>query len=110
MYGAVADVSRLQRGSRPADRRRRLIRHSDALLRTVEQLNVDAYRPYRPEQPVKGGRKVVKLPANVAQNVHELLIEVGLHVRRLRTTADALEAVWSAQRRILGQLEGDEGD
>ena len=92
------------------EERRDLIRRSDALLRTVEQLKVDAYLPYRPEQPVRGGRKVVKLPVNVAQDVNELLTDDGLHVRRLRTTTDALEAVWAVQRRILGQPEEDQGD
>ena len=111
---AVADASRLQRemqaASRHNDRRPaegrlhgNLILRSDDLLHELERLNVEAYRPYRPEQPVRGGRKTVRLPADLAQTVNELLAEVGLPVRRLRTTSEALEVIWSAQRRILGQ-------
>jgi hypothetical protein len=104
---AVADMTAV--GPRN-NRRRLLIRRSDALLHRLEQLNVDAYLPARPEQHVRGGRKMVPLPAGMAQAVNELLVSVGLPASRLRTTTDALEAIWAAQRRILGQPEGDEGD
>ena len=37
-----------------------LVRRSDVLLHRLEKLTLDAYRPYRPEQPPVGGvRKVV---------------------------------------------------
>jgi hypothetical protein len=103
-YAGTAMASRILR----SDERRDLIQRSDGLLRTLEQLNVDAYLPYRPEQPVKGGRKIVRLPPDLAQDLNELLTAVGLNMRRLRTTADALEAVWAAQRRIFGQPEDED--
>jgi len=59
------------------DHRKELIRRSDALLHQLEQLNIDAYLPARPEQPVRGGRRIVRLPANLAQAVNGLLAEVG---------------------------------
>ena len=103
---AVAEMSQVMTPRR--ERRRQLIRRSDALLHQLEQVNVEAYRPYRPEPPVRGGRRIVRLPAELAQVVNELLTTVGLPVRRLRTTTEALEAVWAAQRRILGQPDEDE--
>ena len=110
-YGAVADEI-VANGPGAARRRelahRRLVRRGDELLRRLEQLNLDAYTPGRPEQRVDGGRRVVRLPADLAQDVNDLLgVEVGLVVRRLRTTADGLDAVWAAQRRLLGQPDED---
>lgn len=90
------------------DRRKELIRRSDELLHQLEQLNVDAYLPVRPEQPVRGGRRVVRLPAALVQAVNELLAEVGLQVCQLWTTTEALDAVWTAQRRIFGQSDEED--
>jgi hypothetical protein len=102
---AVAEILAVRPRS---DRRRRLIARSDALLRRLEQVNLDAYLPARPEQPVRGGRKIVSLPTDLAQAVSELLTAVGLPARRLWTTTDALESVWTAQRRILGEPDDEE--
>ena len=48
------------------------------------------------------------MPAELAQAVNQLRIEVGLEPRRLRTTSEALEAVWAAQRRLFGQPDQEE--
>ena len=112
--GYVAVANEILASGPGAERRReqagrRLVRRGDELLRRLEQLNLNAYTPARPEQPVDGGRRIVRLPADLAQDVNDLLVEVGLAVRRLRTTADGLDAVWAAQRRLLGQ-PGEEED
>ncbi len=89
---------------KPDTRHADLVRRSDVLLHRLEKLN-----PYRPEQPPVGGvRKVVAVPAGLAQAVNQLRIEVGLGSRRLRTTSEALEAVWAAQRRLFGQPDQEE--
>jgi len=110
-YGAVADEilangPGAERHREPG--RRTLVRRGDDLLRRLEQLNLEAYTPARPAQPVVGDRRVVRLPPDLAQAVNNLLAEVGLAVRRLRTTADGLDAVWAAQRRLLGQPDEEE--
>ena len=94
---------------KPDTRHADLVRRSDVLLHRLEKLNLDAYRPYRPEQPPVGSvRKVVAVPAELAQAVNQLRMEVGLEPRRLRTTSEALEAVWAAQRRLFGQPDQEE--
>jgi hypothetical protein len=111
-YVAVADeilASGPGAERRPELARRRLVRRGDELLRRLEQLNLDAYTPARAEQPEDGGRRVVRLPADLAQDVNDLRVEVGLAVRRLRTTADGLDAIWAAQRRVLGQPDEPAG-
>jgi len=40
---------------KPDTRHADLVRRSDVLLHRLEKLNLDAYRPYRPEQPPVGG-------------------------------------------------------
>ena len=110
-YVAVADeilASRPGAERRRELARRRLVRRGDELLRRLEQLNLDAYTPARPEKRVDGGRRIVRLPAGLAHDVNDLLGEVGLAVRRLRTTTDGLDAVWAAQRRLLGQPDEDD--
>lgn len=59
-------------------------RRSDALLYQLEQLNLDAYRSYPPEQNGPGPRRVVPLPADLVQGINQLRLEVGLPARRLR--------------------------
>ncbi len=95
---------------KPDTRHADLVRLSDRLLHQLEALNLSAYQPYRPDQPVPGHRRVVELPPYLAQAITELLVEVGLPVRRMRNTTQALEGVWAAQRRLFGQpdIEVDE--
>ena len=50
------------------------------------------------------------MPAELAQAVNQLRIEVGLEPRRLHTTSEALEAVWAAQRRLFGQPDQEEDE
>jgi len=111
MSSYAATAQEIMAMPKPDTRHADRVRRSDVLLHRLEKLNLDAYRPYRPEQPPVGGvRKVVAVPAELAQAVNQLRMEVGLEPRRLRTTSEALEAVWAAQRRLFGQPDQEEGE
>jgi hypothetical protein len=88
---------------KPDTRHADLVRLSDRLLRQLEALNLAAYAPHLPEQPVPGHRRVVELPPYLRRAINQLRLEVGLPVRRMRNTTQGLEGVWAAQRRLFGQ-------
>ena len=93
------------------DRWRELVRLSDRLLAELEELNWSTYRDR--EQSL--GFERVPLPGALARRINELLVQAGQEgkLRRLRSTADALAAVFHAQGRLFGpesSLFGPEAD
>lgn len=89
------------------DRRADLVRLSDRLLEAVEEVNLAAY-PVPPAQPVEGGRRAPRMPAGLVEAVNQLLVEVELQPRWLRTTAEGLDAIWAVQRPLFGQPDDEE--
>lgn len=86
------------------DRRRELIRRSDDLLATIEGLNLRQYGALK----AWSNLEAVRLTHDLVAAINELLVAVGLSMRRLRTTTQALDAIWAAQARLFGTDEEEE--
>ncbi len=110
MTNYAATTQEIAAVPKPDTRHADLVRLSDRLLHQLEALNLAAYAPHLPEQPEPGPRRVVAVPPHQAQGINELLVEVGLPVRQMRNTTQALERVWAAQRRLFGQPDTENDD
>ena len=94
-----------------ARRRRDLVESSDDLLERLETLNLCAYGALR----LNGRRPpehldACRLTSQLARAINALLVDVGLEARRLRTTREALDAVYDAQSVIFGHSHDLEED
>src|SRR5215472_17314975 len=78
-------------------------------IAALPERNLAAYS-VPPAQPLDGLRRTVELPAGLADAVNQLLVDVGLEPGWLPTTTDGQEAVYAAQRRLLGHPDAEEED
>ena len=86
------------------DRRRELVRMSDALVAACEDRNLAAY----PVGSVSRAIPVVPISRRLSRAINDLRAEVGLPRVKLDTTAAALAALFEAQAVILGVQEEEE--
>ena len=95
----------IARSTRLGRRQRALVRRSDALLSRLEGLNLAKYGAIR--YPAESDLHAVRLTHDLVAAINELRLGVGLMARRLRTTAEALDAVWQAQAVLFGTEEDE---